>query len=344
MKGITMAIALLANEELKKQGKSPLFDPEEKIFTADGKFPGRQAPIRDTRQHSYLNMDMAIQKSSNIYVARLMQQVVNRLGNDWYRQVLLNTFGFGTKTGLELPSESPGVLPKPGRTHPNGKLEWSVPTPFSLAMGHNLQANTFQVLRAFSTLANGGYLVQPNLVRKITRKMPNGEEEVVVDRTGSDWKNKFRQVLPKEVVERVVQSLRYVTKPGGGGWRGDVWGYTEAGKTGTAKKIVDGIYSSEKYCASFVGFTPVEEPAFILMVVIDEPDTTYQPGVGSMYYGSVAAAPVFKRIAQRSLEFLGIPQDDPFGYSSSDPRYDSEKANWNKESRLLQEKYEKWNK
>ncbi|MEC7838476.1 MAG: penicillin-binding protein 2 [Chlamydiota bacterium] len=344
MKGITAATALLANEELVKRGEKPLFDPEEKMPTANGVFPGRSAPIKDTRQHNYLNMDMAIQKSSNIYVARLMQQVVNRLGNEWYRNILIDVFGFGKKTGIELPSESPGVLPKPGRKHPNGKLEWSVPTPFSMAMGHNLQSNTFQMLRAFSTLANGGYLVQPNLVRKIVRTMPDGKREVIVDRTTPEWYSNFPQVLPKHIVERVVQSIKYVTKPGGGGWRGDVWGYTEAGKTGTAKKIIDGRYSSAKYCASFIGFTPVEKPAFILMVVIDEPDITYRPGVGSTYYGSVAAAPVFKRIAQRSLEYLGVPVDDPYGYSSNDPRYDAEKADWKKQARLLKEKYEMWNK
>lgn len=342
-KGFTAAVALLANEELKRMGEPPLFDPNEKMAAADGKFPGRSRPIKDTRVHQYLNMDMAIQKSSNIYVARLMQRVVDRLGKDWYRNTLINVFGLGLKTGIELPSESPGVLPKPGRIHPNGKLEWSVPTPFSLAMGHNFQANTFQIMRAFSVLANGGYLVKPTLVRKIVRCHEDGHEEVLLDHTTNEWKEQFVRVLPKHIVDRVVQSIKYVTKPGGGGWRADVWGYSEAGKTGTAKKIVNGHYSSSSYCASFVGFTPVNHPAFVIMTVIDEPDTSYRQGVGHSYYGSVAAAPVFKRIAKRALEYVGVPPDDPYGYATNDPRYREDKADWVKETKALTEKYNEWN-
>lgn len=342
-KALTISIALLANEELKKRGEKPLFDPEEMMPTENGAFPGRSRPIKDTRLHKFLNMDMAIQKSSNIYCARLMERVVNRLGNDWYRDALMNVFGLGKKTNIELPSESPGVLPKPGRKHPNGRLEWSVPTPFSLAMGHNLQVNTFQILRAFATFANGGYLVNPTLIRKIVKQRSDGTEEVLLDHTSLEWQSQAIKVLPENIVERVVQSLKYVTKPGGGGWRGDIWGYTEVGKTGTAKKIVDGKYSSQSYCASFVGFTPVKNPAFILMIVVDEPDPSYRQGIGYGYYGSVSAASIFKQIAQRTLEYLGIPMDDPHGFSSNDPRFKEDKADWHRETKLLNEKYEKWN-
>jgi cell division protein FtsI (penicillin-binding protein 3) len=342
-KAFTVAVALLANLELQKRGEPVLFDPEEKMATADGAFPGRSRPIKDTRLHQYMNMDMAIQKSSNIYVARLMQRVVERLGKEWYRNTLIDTFGLGKKTGIELPSESAGVLPKPGRLHPNGKLEWSVPTPFSLAIGHNYQANSFQILRAFSIFANGGYLVQPTLVRKVIRSHADGHEEVLIDHTSEEWTKQFQKVLPNRIVDRVVQSIKYVTKPGGGGWRGDVWGYTEAGKTGTAKKIVNGQYSNSSYCASFIGFAPVKDPEMVVMIVIDEPDTSYRQGVGHSYYGSVAAAPVFKTITKRALEYLGVPSDDPFGYASNDPRYDESRADWKNETKSLTDKYNEWN-
>ncbi len=344
MKVITLAIALSANEELKKRGESPLFDPEEMIATADGRFPGRSKPIRDTHQHKFLNMNMALQKSSNIYMGRIVDRIVKRLGNEWYRTMLQERFGFSQKTGVELPSESAGVLPKPGKLHPNGKLEWSVPTPYSLAMGHNLQANTIQMLRAFSVVANGGYLVQPTLVRKIIKAQHNGKQEILIDHTLPEWKEKFPQVLSKEVTNRVIEAAKYVTKPGGSGHYADVYGYTELGKTGTPNKIVNGTYSKSSYCPCFIGFTPVNNPAFVLMVVMDEPSTAYRDGVGSMYYGSVAAAPVFKQISRRSLEYLGIPQDDPHGFPSNDPRYDSQKADWMIETQQLKEMYEKWNK
>lgn len=344
MKAITVAIALLANEELTKKGEDKIFDPEEKIATFDGTFPGRSSPIKDTKKHKFLNMDMAIQKSSNIYVARVVQRIINRLGNEWYRNILMEKFGFGKKTEIELPSESPGVLPKPGRKYPNGKLEWSVPTPFSMAMGHNIQSNTFQVIRAFSVFANNGYLVQPNLVKKIVKYNANGEKEVILDRENKERIKSFPKVLPNHIVKRVKDSLKYVTKKGGGGWRADIHGYTEFCKSGTEKKIIDGKYSSEKYCASFIGATPAENSAFTLMVVIDEPDPSYLPGVGNTYYGSIAAAPIFKAIAERSLEYLGIPPDDPHGYSQNDPRTNETKADWVLKSRLLHEKYETWNK
>lgn len=325
MKPITVAISLQANYELQKRGEPPIFDPDEKMWTLDGHFPGRQKVISDTRSHAYLNLNMALQKSSNIYPARLVERIVNRLGNDWYRSALTETFGFGKPTGIELPSESWGLVPRPGKMHPNGALEWSVPTPFSLAMGYNLQANSLQILRAWAVLANGGFWVNPHLVQ------------------GKESLPPFR-VLEKPVVERTVEAMKYVTKNGGSGRRADIWGYTEVGKTGTAEKIINGKYSKKKTVASFVGFAPVKDPVFVLIVVMDEPECRYIPGVGSNLNGSVAAAPVFKEIGRRTLEYLGIPPDDPGGYPYGDPRRNPETADWVKETRQLQEIYEKWNK
>ena len=127
MKPITLAVALLANEELERRHLPKLFEPSEKIFTGDGRFPGRSKPISDTHYHAYLNMEMAFQKSSNIYMARLIERVINQLGNDWYRRILSEQFGFGRKTGIEFPSESPGLLPSIGKNTPMG--HWSGPPP-----------------------------------------------------------------------------------------------------------------------------------------------------------------------------------------------------------------------
>lgn len=323
MKPITVAIALLANEELKRRGEPPLFDPEEMLPTLDGHFPGRSKLLSDTRPHKFLNLNMALQKSSNIYLARIVERIISRLGNDWYRSALTDVFGFGTPTGVELPSESWGIVPRPGKLHPNGALEWSTPTPFSLAMGHNLQANSLQLLRAYAIIANGGKRVTPHLALD---KQP---EPIV-------------QVLDPAITKRTIEAMKYVTKAGGSR-RADIWGYTEAGKTGTAEKIVDGKYSKKKTVASFMGFAPVDDPVFVLIVVMDEPECRYIPGLGSNVNGNVSAAPVFKEIGRRTLEYLGIPKDDPGGYAVGDPRYDPENADWVKETRQLQENYEKWN-
>lgn len=338
-KAITLATALIANRVLLDHNQPQLFEPEGMIDTTQSKFPGRPGDLKDLRLHKFMNMDMALQKSGNVYMAVLVQRIIERLGPEWYRSVLQNVFGFGIPTGIELPAEYRGLLPTPGKKHGNGKPEWSGATPYSLAMGHNLQANTMQMLRAFSLFVNGGYLVEPTLIRKIVRK-----DEVLVDNTREQRLRKFPHVLDPTIANRVVRSLLYVTQRGGTGRRASVWGYTEAGKSSTEEKVVNGRYSKTQHVASFVGFTPVVNPPFVLMIVLDEPECKYIPGVGKNHHGGTAAAPVFREIARRSLEYLGIPPDDPHGYPANDPRYDPDLAYWEPEARQLQEMYEKWNK
>lgn len=332
MKPLTIALGLQANEALEAKGQQKLFDPEEKFSTADGRFPGRSRPIVDTRLHRYLNMYMGLQKSSNIYMGRLVQRMVQTLGNSWYREQLNQTFGFGQPTGVELPAESPGLLPRIGHTHPNGTLEWSTPTPYSLAIGYNLQVNSLQMLRAWAPLANGGYLVEPTLVRKIT--YPGKEEALLLNKQQTT----FPRVLSETTVKEVVKALKYASQTPGSARRGNIPGYTQAAKTGTSRKIVGGEYSKKKHFATFMGFTPVEEPAFLLLVAIDEPDSK-----GSMLYGGVCAAPVFRQIALRALEYLGVTPDDPYGFPLGDPRHDPKQADWRKETQALEQLYRKWN-
>lgn len=339
MKPITAVIAMLANQELKAKGESPLFDPEEKISTASGVFPGRSKPITDTHFHHFLNMDMAIQRSSNIYMARLVERIILRLGPNWYRSKLQEVFGFGLKTNIELPAESSGLLPRLGKTHPNGALEWSLATPFSMAFGHNLLVNTMQSLRAHAVLANGGYLVQPTLIKKIIRNKGD-EQEIILDNTKAKT---FPRVLPAEIVERIVRSLKFPTKMGGTSRRANISGFTHCGKSGTAKKIVNGYYSETCYVASFMGFAPAVNPKFLLIVTLDEPEYGYVPGLGKIHNGGNSSASIFREIASRSLKYLGVVPDDPYGYPVGDPRYNKEKAAWAVEARQLQEIYEKWN-
>ncbi len=297
MKPITIAVALHANDVLTSRGEAPLFDPTEEIDVSSGRFPGRSRPITDTHPMDTLNMVGGMRYSSNIYMGRLMQRVVERMGNQWYRDVLSEIFGFGQLTGIELPTETKGLLPRLGKMHPNGRLEWSKPTPYSLAMGYNLQASSLQVLRAWAVIANGGHLVQPTLVKTIER----GPERLLDHTTRTP-----QRVLPQELTESVRQALEQVTKEGGTGRRGNVPGFTEAGKTGTTKKLVDGKYSTKKYYASFVGFVPAAQPRFLLLVGIDEPP----PSATGNQYGGKSAAPVFQRIASRTLEYLGVRPDD----------------------------------
>ncbi len=331
MKPITAALALKANALLKAEGKGPLFDPEEKIKTHNQVFPGRKKPIRDTKVHHYLNLNMAMQKSSNVYVALLVDKIIRQFGASWYRKELVDTFGFGVKTGIELPGESSGVLPRLGK----GSKEWSVATPYSMSFGHNIQTTSLQLVRAYSVLVNGGYLVKPHLVRQITQG-----SDLLIDKRETEKV----KVLDEEICNRIVLSMKFVTKPGGSGSKADVFGFTEGGKSATANKIVNKAYSETKYVSSFVGFTPAKNPAFVLLVTLDEPEYGFLNGVGKIHHGGTVAGPIFAEIARRSLQVLGEIPDDPWGYPVNDPRYDKEKADLRKEVLALQETYEKWNK
>lgn len=343
-KPFTVVLALKANQELQARGEPPIFTTDEKIATSNGRFPGRSKPITDTSLHYFLNLDMGMQKSSNIYMARLAERMIKRLGNDWYRRQLQQIFGIGEKTHIELPAESAGVLPKPGKLHPNGTLEWTIATPFSLAFGHNVQVTTVQLLRAYAVFANGGYLVQPTLVRKIVKKDAQGNEHIILDNTSPERIARFPSVLEKSILERVIESMQYVTKPGGTAWRGDVPGYSELGKTSTAKKIVNGTYSETTYFANFTGIVPATQPCFVLCVAMDEPEYGYVPGLGKVHNGGNCTASAFREIARRSLEYLGVPSDDPYGYPAGDPRRNLDKAYWMAETRKLKEIYDTWNK
>lgn len=329
MKAITLALALLANQTLKEQGKLPLFAIHEKVPTANSHFPGRSKPLTDTHLHHYLNFYMAIQKSSNVYVGRIIDRVLNALGHKWYRDCLQDCFGFGKSSGIEYPGENIGLVPTPGKKHPNGKLEWSLCTPYSLAMGHNIQINSIQLVRAFAVFANGGYLIQPSLIKSIGKHSKQPEQP--------------KKVLNEEITQEIVKALRYPVKKGGSAQRADIPGYTEAGKSSTAKKLVNGKYSEKEYVSSFIGFAPATSPSFVLLVSMDEPYYGFIPGYGKNHHGGNCAAQVFRRIGGRSLEYLGVPQDDPGGYPVGDPRRDTSKEAWYKETLLLQENYEKWN-
>lgn len=334
-KPITVAVCMKANEELAKQGKPPIFTPDEKIPCANGWFPGRSTPLKDARVHQFLNLDLAIQKSSNVYMGRIIHRLVDTMGDEWYRKALADVFGFGQKTLIDLPAESVGLLPTPGKLHPNGKLEWSVPTPFSLAIGHNILVNSIQLVKAYSIFANGGYTVRPHLIRKIVK-----EGQTLIDNTSY---RAYQSVLSPHIVKTVVRAMKFVTKEGGTSKRADIAGYSEAGKSGTAEKIIDGVYSKDHNISSFIGFAPAQNPRFVLIVSIDDPEKKIIPGVGKHQFGGICAAPVFREIASRSLQYLGVTPDDPYGFAPGDPRRDPKRADWTAEIQALREVYENWN-
>jgi cell division protein FtsI (penicillin-binding protein 3) len=237
---------------------------------------------------------------------------------------LAEVFGFGTKTGIELKGESGGLLPRLGKIHPNGRLEYSKATPPSLAMGHNILTTSLQMMKAYATIANGGFEVKPTLIRKIVRK--NGE--TLLDNTVH---KPLKRVLEPEIVEQLKTAMRYTTKMGGTARRANILGYTEAGKTGSSEKVVGGVYSKKNHISTFMGYAPAIKPRFVLLVVIDEPEYKYIPGVGRNQLGGICTAPCFSALGARALPYLGVPPDDP--------KNDA----WDSENQKLKALFEQWN-
>jgi cell division protein FtsI (penicillin-binding protein 3) len=304
MKPLTMLVALKANHVLGK----PVFNPQEKVASLDGKFPGRKSPIKDVKAVSYLNMDMAIQKSSNIYMGRVIQKVIGALGDPFYEQELKNTFGFGSKTGLKIGVESSGFVPSLHKKMKGGGPQWSQATPFSLAMGYNLLATTLQMTKAYAMIANGGYEVEPCLIKKIVKNHEHRPQEILYELPATPLS---KQKIPYEDVLRIKQSMQFSVNKGGTAFRAKVPGFTACGKTATTEKLVAGTYSHDQHISTFAGFAPSDHPRFVCLIVIDEPKKMFLEGIGKNQFGGVCAAPSFATIAAKSLEILGLSPDDP---------------------------------
>ena len=223
-----------------------------------------------------LTVRQIVEQSSNIGAITIAERLgAGRLAS-W-----VDRFGFGSKTGIDFPGESPGfALPLD---------QWSGSTIGTVPIGHGIAVTPIQMARGYSAIANGGVLVRPHLVDRIDGK--------TVGMT------RGRRVVSKHVSEQMMSMLRGVVLEGTG-TEAAIPGYTVAGKTGTAAKIdPDGTYSTSRYVASFVGMVPASKPKLVIMVMVDEPH-------GQIYGGEVAA-PAFKDIARFNLQHFEIPQDAP---------------------------------
>lgn len=323
IKPVTVALAMMAGDERALKGLPPLFREDEIITTSPTVFPGRTKPVTDVCHLSKMDLALALQKSSNVYTATLAERIIQTMGVDWYRDKLTSIFDLGKPTGIEFPGEAVGFLPTPGKCHPNGGLEWSRATPYSLAMGYNLMVTGLQMAKIYAMITNGGYQVDPTLIYGPLKPK--------------------RASLSPVICDKLKHYLRFVTKPGGSAQLADVYGYTELGKTSTSEKLLGGVYSSIHHNTLFVGVCPLSCRPLVIVIALDDPDPSLWPSLGKRHYGGKSAAPIFRRIAQRSVAFLGIPPDDPGGYPKGDPRYNPETADAVKEVEALHEKMLKLN-
>lgn len=238
--------------------------------------------IKDVHRNGVLTFEEVIQKSSNVGTIKIAMM----LGRErLYKYV--KKFGFGEKTEIDLPGEVSGYV------RPVNK--WSGTSIGAIPIGQEVAVTALQVLRAYSAIANGGYLVKPFIVSEIRSPDGNILYKAVIKR---------ERILSENTALTMREILKKVTQEGGTAKTAKVEGNNVAGKTGTAQKYdpKTGRYSKDKFISSFVGFIPAEAPRIALIVVIHDPK--------GAHYGGVVAAPVFKAISDEALAYLNIPRDD----------------------------------
>ncbi len=254
-----------------------LFDCENGAWFFAGKI------LHDSHPEGVLSVADIIKKSSNIGAAK----IAVKMGDQKVYEAL-RAFGFGDRTGLELPGEDAGIVWKTDR--------WSKLSISRIAMGHEVLVTSMQILNAISAIANDGVRMRPQIIRKVVNtagEMLQAPQPQVMNRP-----------IRPETAKEMRRLLARVTQPGGTGTKAVVPGFMVAGKTGTAQKVnlEQGGYYSGKYISSFVGFLPVENPAISIIVVADEPTQ-------SGYYGGTVCAPYFAEIANQTVRYLRIPPE-----------------------------------
>ena len=253
-----------------------IIDCENRVWFFRGK------ALTDTHAYGKQDVTGVIRKSSNIGTAKItLMMGEQRL----YRT--LRKFGLGSLSGQPLTPESHGRLKSPDR--------WDALSISRFGIGYGVSVTPVQMLRAYCALASRGKLPKLRLVDREEDPLTG----VVVRKPVEPPRNIYSS---KHTGDTIVDMMVTVTEKGGTATRAAIPGYRVAGKTGTARKFINGAYTT-RYYASFVGFVPAEKPAFVLLLTFDEPK-------GSIYGGTVAA-PAWKAIAERTLKYMNIAPSVP---------------------------------
>jgi len=271
MKSFTIAAALNAGS----------LKPTDQINCEHGSFQIAGITVHDTHLNDMLTPTQILAISSNIGALKIGLQLGEPTLYATYRR-----FGFGEETGVPLPGEAAGVLRPKGRP-------WVDFETATASFGQGISVTTLQLAMAMGAIANGGRLLEPILVKRV-----NDAHGDPVRESGVHVR---RQVISPSVARTMGEMLTAVTEAGGTtGVEAAIPGFRVAGKTSTAQKVdpATGKYSEEKYTAVFVGFVPVEKPRIVVAVVLDEPTLGH--------YGGDLAGPVFRRVAEATLRYLGV--------------------------------------
>jgi len=259
-----------------------LSKPEETISCDPGYIVVGGLKIHDSHHIGVVSVEKAFAQSSDVGAVKMAL----RLGPDRFYQYM-RAYGFDQQTGIELPGETRGRIKAPST--------WSASSIGSMAIGQEIGVTPLQIISMVSAIANGGVYNLPRLVAAVTAPtqryqqtafQAQGQHRVISTMTAAQMRRMMEEVVLEGTARRAILD-----------------GYTSAGKTGTAQKYDPAIrkYSRTEYVGSFVGFAPVNDPAITIAVILDSPHGAHQ--------GGQVAAPVFKRLAEQVLAYLGVPRD-----------------------------------
>jgi cell division protein FtsI/penicillin-binding protein 2 len=250
------------------------FDCENGHFAFAGRI------LHDHKPFGILTTEGIITKSSNIGAAK----IGIKLGEDRLYDYAAD-YGFGERTGIPLPGEVAGIL------HP--VKDWSKVSIAQIPMGHGIAVTRLQMMMAMCAIANDGWLMHPMLVKCLQDRDGNVVEQYAPQRV--------RRIISDQTDKEMIEALKTVVLADGTAPTAALKDYVVAGKTGTAQKVENGTYASNKYVSSFIGFFPADNPQVCISIVMDNPKEGY--------YGGEVCGPVFHDIAERCASYLNIPPD-----------------------------------
>jgi len=251
------------------------------VYCENGRFAYGGRTLHD--HHGYGNLDVhdILMKSSNIGSAKLGLMLGEGRFYEYVRR-----FGFGERTGVDLPGEIRGLVPPPAH--------WDKLTITRMPMGHAVAVTALQATMAMAVIANGGDLMRPKILRSIC-----DSEGHLIKKSKSEI---VRRVVPEACARFVGDALTSVVSDRGTAILASVNGYSVAGKTGTAQKLnPKGGYLKDRYVVSFVGYMPAEDPRFVCLIMVDDAKLS-----ANLNYGGLVAAPVFSRVAEKAARYLDL--------------------------------------
>lgn len=262
-----------------------LFSPDDEIDSGNGSIMVGKRKFNDGHPVGRVSYLEAMARSSNVCAIKTGL----RVGKDDFFG-MIKKMGFGSRTGVELPAETAGLVRSPEK--------WFGDSLASMSIGYEISVTALQMASAFATIANNGVRIQPHIVKEI--RPANEEPRKVTEPMQT-------QVLTPESARGLRKMLRQVVLTGTGK-RAQLDGYSSAGKTGTAWKVNPRTRAVDPsmYVSSFIGMAPAENPEIVIAVVMDEPR-------GGARDGGVVSAPVFREVAQKMLVALNVPMDMPRG-------------------------------